>query len=221
LCYWLTFHLYNSYLDEIWHWRVLLKSATLAAVFFWLTVPYLTYKILKHKEQKFILWRLKGVKVLLCPMVNVIQKNTAFFEGYQASDNSSIKTKASAEHWCTDTKSSTQMYSEGNLSQYHFPHHKFHMDLPGIDPGPRRWKAATKRTINPHYIAYTDSVCTVPRTEHSLLPLEKSIGECCINKQSLFMWQPYVRINTRTSCGKKCRVFSLNHGETYADHYSL
>jgi hypothetical protein len=28
--------------------------------------------------------------------------------------------------------------SEKNLSQYHFVHHKSHMDLPGRDPGPPR-----------------------------------------------------------------------------------
>ena len=76
------------------------------------------------------------MKVLLCPMVNVIPKNAAVFEGYHASGNSGIKTMASAEHWCTDTERSKQKYSEGNLSQHHFPHHKFHMDLPRIDPGP-------------------------------------------------------------------------------------
>jgi hypothetical protein len=31
--------------------------------------------------------------------------------------------------------------SEKNLSQYHFVHHKFHMDWPGIEPGPPRWEA--------------------------------------------------------------------------------
>jgi hypothetical protein len=27
-------------------------------------------------------------------------------------------------------------YLEKNLAHYHFVHHKFHMDYPGIDPGP-------------------------------------------------------------------------------------
>jgi hypothetical protein len=32
-------------------------------------------------------------------------------------------------------------YSGRNLSQCHFVHHKSHMDLPGIEPGPPRWEA--------------------------------------------------------------------------------
>jgi len=175
----------RTHLDEIWHWRVLLKSATLAAVFFWLTVPYLTYKILKLKEQKFILWRLKGVKVRLCSMVNVIPKNIPFFEGYQSSENSSIKTKASARHWCTDTERSKQKYSEGNLSQHHFPHHKFHMDLPGIDSGFWRWKATTKRPINPHYIAYTDSVYTSHRTQFASI---RKTNRWMLHKQGIAVY---------------------------------
>jgi len=166
--------------------------------------PYLTYKILKHKEQKFIIWRLKGVKVLLCSMVNVIQKNTVFFEGYQASDNSSVKRKASAQHCCTDTKRSKQKYSEGNLSQYHFPHHKFHVDLPGIDPGPRRWKAATKRPINPHYTAHTGSVCTSQRT----LPPLGWVHTCNVTAyRNTVSWQCW-----RDSC--PCNVSKVGNAVT-------
>jgi hypothetical protein len=76
--------------------------------------------------------------MLLRPMVNVIRKYVALLERYQASDDSNIKMKASPERWCTDTTRSIQKYSEGNLSQNHTPHHKLHLDLPGIDPGPRR-----------------------------------------------------------------------------------
>jgi hypothetical protein len=32
-------------------------------------------------------------------------------------------------------------YSEKNLSQCHFDHHKSHMDRPGIEPGCLRWEA--------------------------------------------------------------------------------
>jgi hypothetical protein len=58
------------------------------------------------------------------------------------------------EHWCTDIKMGKQKYSERNLPQYHFTHHKFHVALPGIDPGPPRWKAETKR-LN-HGTAFKD-----------------------------------------------------------------
>jgi len=32
-------------------------------------------------------------------------------------------------------------YTKKNLSNYHFVHHKFNMDWPGIKPGPQWWKA--------------------------------------------------------------------------------
>jgi hypothetical protein len=32
-------------------------------------------------------------------------------------------------------------YSGENLSQCHFIHHKYHMNWPGIEPGPPQWEA--------------------------------------------------------------------------------
>jgi hypothetical protein len=58
------------------------------------------------------------------------------------------------EHCRIDTKMDKHKHSKGNLSQCHFTHHKFHMALPGIDPGPPRWKAATKRLS--HDTAFKD-----------------------------------------------------------------
>jgi hypothetical protein len=33
---------------------------------------------------------------------------------------------------------------EENLPQYHFVHRKFHMTLPGIEPGPPQWEAGAE-----------------------------------------------------------------------------
>jgi hypothetical protein len=35
----------------------------------------------------------------------------------------------------------TSKYSEENLFQYHFVHHKYLADWPGIEPCPVRWEA--------------------------------------------------------------------------------
>jgi hypothetical protein len=42
------------------------------------------------------------------------------------------------EHWWNDTDRGKLKYWEKNLSQYHFVHHKTHMDRPGIEPGLQR-----------------------------------------------------------------------------------
>jgi hypothetical protein len=39
------------------------------------------------------------------------------------------------------TDRENQITRGDTLSQYHFVHHKSHMDLPGIEPGSPRWKA--------------------------------------------------------------------------------
>jgi hypothetical protein len=45
------------------------------------------------------------------------------------------------EHRWNETDRGKPMHSEKNLSQFHFVHHKSHMDRPGIEPGPPRWEA--------------------------------------------------------------------------------
>jgi hypothetical protein len=45
------------------------------------------------------------------------------------------------EHRWNEVDRGKPKYSEQNLSQRHFVHHKSHMDLPGIEPGPSRWEA--------------------------------------------------------------------------------
>ena len=42
----------------------------------------------------------------------------------------------SKEQWWNDNDTKKPKYLEKNLSQSHFAHHKFHIDLPGIKPGP-------------------------------------------------------------------------------------
>jgi hypothetical protein len=45
------------------------------------------------------------------------------------------------EHRWNEIDRGKPKYSGKNLSQFHFVHHKSHMDLPGIEPGPPGWEA--------------------------------------------------------------------------------
>jgi hypothetical protein len=45
------------------------------------------------------------------------------------------------ERLWTDTDKGKPKYSEKNLSQFHFVHHKSQLALPGIKPRPPRWEA--------------------------------------------------------------------------------
>ena len=47
------------------------------------------------------------------------------------------------ENRWNDFNGGNPKYSRNNLSQYHFVHHKSHMDWPEIEPGPPRWEPAT------------------------------------------------------------------------------
>jgi hypothetical protein len=49
--------------------------------------------------------------------------------------------KIGVEHWWNDTERGKPKYTEKNLSQCHFIHHKFHVDWPGIELDTPRQKA--------------------------------------------------------------------------------
>jgi hypothetical protein len=51
------------------------------------------------------------------------------------------------EHRWNEIDRGKPKYSGKNLSQCHFVHHKSHMDRPGIEPGPPRWKASDKDSL--------------------------------------------------------------------------
>jgi hypothetical protein len=49
-----------------------------------------------------------------------------------------INERMNMEHWWNDTVGRRLKYSKKNVPQYHFTHHKFHMDWPQIEPGTLR-----------------------------------------------------------------------------------
>jgi len=56
-----------------------------------------------------------------------------------------MKMKMSMDHWWNEAEKRKPNYWEKHLSQCHFVHHWSHMDYPGIELGPPRWKASDWR----------------------------------------------------------------------------
>jgi hypothetical protein len=51
------------------------------------------------------------------------------------------KWNTSAEHWWDDTDRGKPAYLEKTLAQYHFVHHKSHVNCPAIESGPLQHEA--------------------------------------------------------------------------------
>ena len=56
------------------------------------------------------------------------------------SGKGNVYIKIIAEHWWNDDRRQSK-YSEKNVNQWHFIHHKTHTDCPGIEPRPPQWKS--------------------------------------------------------------------------------
>jgi len=50
------------------------------------------------------------------------------------------------EDWCSGTDRVRQVFSEKDPTPCHFFHHKSHMGIAGMEPGPSRWKAGNIST---------------------------------------------------------------------------
>ena len=84
-----------------------------------------------------ILWSI-NVKVLMCPVTSEIPKSIYYVWWFpdfsHLSDKSYVKLKMSMDHWWNDTHGRKPKYLEINLSQWHFVHHKSHIDWPEVEP---------------------------------------------------------------------------------------
>jgi hypothetical protein len=82
----------------------------------------------------------------------------------------------SMEHWWDDSDRGNPKYWEKNLSQCQFVHHKFHVDCPGIEPGPPLWQAGEWPPVPRHgltcnCVSYCGQHNKHPKTWNSLCTL--------------------------------------------------
>ena len=70
---------------------------------------------------------------MFLPKVSPFHKENFFLEGSHAL---SLCTQLCVEKWWKFTDRGKQQYSEENRSHCYFVHHKPHMDITGVQPGP-------------------------------------------------------------------------------------
>jgi hypothetical protein len=71
--------------------------------------------------------------------------------------NRNLQTNMNIKHWWENIDKRKPKYSEKNLSQWHFVHHKSHTDWSRIEARPQRWlylnhDTVLKTNINLHYV---------------------------------------------------------------------